>query len=321
MQWDKPSVTALYDKPFMDLLYQAQTVHRNHFAANQVQISILLNIKTGGCPEKCDYCRQSAHFDTGLKRQPLLSVEEVLAAAHLAKQQGATRFCLAAAWRSPPVKDFPQILKMLTRLKGLEMEICMTLGMLSDQQAQALADAGLDYYNHNLDTSPEYYARVIGSRSLQDRLDTLAHLERAGIKICCGGLIGMGETRADRISLLVALANLSPHAPHSVPMNMLIPMSGTPLEKQQRIDPFEFIRAVACARIVMPKSYIRLTGGRNEMNDEMHALAFLAGANSMHVGQLLTSPLPDTHDDYTLLARLNMQALTYEDLQQEETRG
>lgn len=315
MFWDKAKITGLFDLPFMDLVYRAQTVHRQHFNPHQIQISALLNIKTGGCPEKCGYCRQSAHFDTGLKREALLSLEQVLAAAHIAKQSGATRFCLAAAWRSPPVKDFPKVLEMVRNLKSFDMEICVTLGMLDEQQAKDLAEAGLDYYNHNLDTSPEYYAQVISTRHFQERVDTLAHVDKAGIKVCCGGLIGMGETRSDRISLLAQLANLTPQAPKSVPMNMLIPMPGTPLAKQIRLDSFEFIRTVACARITMPKSYIRLTGGRNEMNEEMQALAFMAGANSLHIGKLLTSPLPEVEQDFALLQRLDLQPLLYNDLQ------
>lgn len=309
MPWDKTEIAALFDLPFMDLIYRAQTVHRQHFNPQQVQISALLNIKTGGCPENCGYCRQSAHFDTELKREPLMSLEQVLAAARIAKQNGVTRFCLAAAWRSPPKKDFPKILEMVRNLKSYDMEICVTLGMLDEQQAKDLAVAGLDYYNHNLDTSPEYYAQVISTRTFQERLDTLAHLNKAGIKVCCGGLIGMGETRLDRVSLLASLANLTPQAPLSVPMNMLIPMPGTPLAKQIRLDPFEFIRTIACARITMPKSYIRLTGGRNEMNEEMQALAFIAGANSLHIGKLLTSPLPEVEQDFALLQRLDMQPL------------
>ncbi len=304
--WSKNEVLTLLQQPFSDLMFQAQTVHRAHFDPNQVQVSTLLSIKTGACPEDCKYCPQSGHYNTGLEKEKLLELEQVLAAARAAKQSGATRFCMGAAWRSPRDRDMPHVIGMVREVKGLGLETCMTLGMLSSAQATALAEAGLDYYNHNLDTSPEYYGEIITTRTYQDRLATLENVRSAGMKVCCGGIVGMGEALEDRAGLLMQLANLPEH-PESVPINMLVKVEGTPLDTQQDLDPFDFIRTVAVARILMPTSHIRLSAGREDMNEQMQALTFLAGANSIFYGEkLLTTGNPEASRDRQLFARLGI---------------
>ncbi|MDF1639305.1 biotin synthase BioB [Alcanivorax jadensis] len=304
--WTRDEVLALFKQPFNDLLFQAQVVHRQHFNPNEVQLSTLLSIKTGACPEDCKYCPQSARYDTGLEKEQLLAVEQVIEEARAAKASGATRFCMGAAWRSPKDKDLPAVVEMVRQVKALGMETCMTLGMLKDEQAQMLADAGLDYYNHNLDTSPEYYGEIITTRTYQDRLNTLDSVRRAGMKVCAGGIVGMGEGEKDRAGLLMQLANLPQH-PESVPINMLVKVAGTPLDQQDDLDPFEFIRTIAVARILMPKSHVRLSAGREEMNDQMQALAFMAGANSIfYCEKLLTTPNPKANRDMELLSRLGI---------------
>lgn len=305
--WTRDEVIALFDLPFNDLLFQAQVVHRQHFNPNEVQLSTLLSIKTGACPEDCKYCPQSARYDTGLEKEKLMAVEQVIEEAKSAKASGATRFCMGAAWRSPKDKDLPYVADMVRQVKALGMETCMTLGMLKEDQAQMLADAGLDYYNHNLDTSPEYYGEIITTRTYADRLNTLGNVRKAGMKVCAGGIIGMGEGEKDRAGLLLQLANL-PQQPESVPINMLVKVAGTPLDQQEDLDPFEFIRTIAVARIMMPKSHVRLSAGREEMNDQMQALAFMAGANSIfYCEKLLTTPNPKANKDMELLSRLGIQ--------------
>ncbi len=304
--WSRQELEALFSLPFNDLLFQAQSVHRVHFNPNEVQVSTLCSIKTGACPEDCAYCPQSARYDTGLEREKLMAVEKVVEEARAAKAKGATRFCMGAAWRSPKNKDMAYVIDMVKQVKDLGMETCMTLGMLSNQQAQDLATAGLDYYNHNLDTSPEFYGDIITTRTYQDRLDTLANVRDAGMKVCCGGIVGMGEDQADRVGLLLQLANMDQH-PESVPINMLVRVQGTPLENEQDLEPFEFIRTIAVARIIMPKSYVRLSAGREEMNEQMQALAFLAGANSIFYGEkLLTTPNPEANKDMQLFKKLGI---------------
>jgi biotin synthase len=305
--WQLAEVLELFDQPFSDLLYQAQTLHRSHFDPNRVQLSRLLNIKTGGCPEDCAYCPQSAHFNTSLSREPLLALEEVLQAAQAARQQGAQRFCMGAAWRSPRGKDFERVLEMVSEVKKLGLETCATLGMLEADQAEQLRDAGLDFYNHNIDTSEAFYSKIISTRQYQDRLDTLSHVRDAGMKVCCGGIIGLGESREDRAAMLLALANLPEH-PHSVPINQLVKVPGTPLADTAELDPFEMVRCIAVARLLMPHSYVRLSAGRAEMDEALQALCFLAGANSIFYGEkLLTTPNPEAGDDRRLLQRLGMQ--------------
>ena len=305
--WTSQQVLALFEQPFNDLLFQAQLVHRQHFNPNRVQISTLLSIKTGACPEDCKYCPQSGIYNTGLEKEKLLEIDKVISEAQAAKDSGATRFCMGAAWRSPTVKDMPCVLQMVEKVKALGMETCMTLGMLTDAQAQDLADAGLDYYNHNLDTSPEYYGEIITTRTYQDRLDTLGNVRNAGMKVCCGGIVGMGESTLDRVGMLVQLANLAEH-PESVPINMLVKVAGTPLENEADLDPFEFIRTVAVARIIMPKSHVRLSAGREDMNEQMQALAFHAGANSIFYGEkLLTTANPLANQDMQLFERLGIK--------------
>jgi len=305
--WQLNEVVALFETPLNDLIFQAQTLHRQHFNPQEVQLSTLLNIKTGKCPEDCAYCPQSAHYDTGLVTEKLLPVQEVIDAAQQAKQQGATRFCMGAAWRQPKDRDFPQLLEIINGIKALEMECCMTLGMLSEQQAMQLKYAGLDYYNHNLDTSERFYTQIISTRDYQERLTTLENVRKASLKVCCGGIIGMGETIEDRASLLVTLANLPQH-PDSVPINQLIKIAGTPLENVETLDSFEIVKAIAIARIMMPASRVRLSAGRAEMNDELQALCFLAGANSIFYGEkLLTAENTDTNHDQTLLKRLGLK--------------
>lgn len=310
--WTRQQVLDLFALPFNDLLFTAQQVHRIHFDANRVQVSTLCSIKTGACPEDCAYCPQSARYDTGLEREKLMKVEKVLEEARAAKAGGATRFCMGAAWRSPKKKDMPYVTQMVREVKALGLETCMTLGMLNDDQAQALAGAGLDYYNHNLDTSPEYYGEIITTRTYQDRLETLERVRAAGMKVCAGGIIGMGEGEKDRAGLLMQLANLPEH-PESVPINMLVKVAGTPLESEKDLDPFEFIRCIAVARIMMPKSHVRLSAGREAMSDEMQAMAFLAGANSIFYGEkLLTTANPETNKDMQLFQRLGIQPEEYQ---------
>ena len=305
--WTVNEVEALFALPFNDLLFQAQTVHRQHFNPNEVQVSTLLSIKTGACPEDCKYCPQSARYNTGLEKETLLEVEKVLQRAKEAKDAGSSRFCMGAAWRNPRDRDMPYIIRMIQEVKNLGMETCMTLGMLTEEQAKQLADAGLDYYNHNLDTSPEFYNAIITTRTYQDRLETLQHVRDAGMKICSGGIVGMGEQVQDRAGLLVQLANL-PVQPESVPINMLVKVKGTPLENQEELDPFDFIRTIAVARILMPKSHVRLSAGREKMNDQMQALCFMAGANSIFYGcKLLTTPNADANEDMQLFARLGLK--------------
>ncbi len=310
--WTRQQVLDLFAMPFSDLMFTAQQVHRMHFDANRVQVSTLCSIKTGACPEDCAYCPQSARYDTGLARETLMKVEKVLEEARAAKAGGATRFCMGAAWRSPKKKDMPYVTQMVRDVKALGMETCMTLGMLNDEQAQKLAEAGLDYYNHNLDTSPEYYGEIITTRTYQDRLETLGRVRAAGMKVCAGGIVGMGEGDKDRAGLLMQLANLPEH-PESVPINMLVRVAGTPLEKQKDLDPFEFIRCIAVARMMMPKSHVRLSAGREQMSDEMQSLAFLAGANSIFYGEkLLTTANPEANKDMQLFSRLGIQPEKYQ---------
>jgi len=305
--WTRAEALALFALPFSDLLFRAQTIHRQHFDPNTVQVSTLLSIKTGACPEDCKYCPQSARYDAGLEREKLLELEAVVERARAARAQGATRFCMGAAWRSPHDRDLPAVLDMVREVKALGLETCMTLGMLSETQSRALADAGLDYYNHNLDTSPEYYGEIITTRTYQDRLETLDRVRRAGMKVCAGGILGMGEGLADRAGLLVQLANLPVH-PESVPINQLVPVAGTPLADAGALDPFDFVRTIAVARILMPASHVRLSAGRESMNEQTQALAFFAGANSIFYGEkLLTTPNPDADADRTLFARLGIR--------------
>lgn len=307
--WTREEALALYEAPFNDLLFRAQTVHRRHFDPNKVQLSRLLNIKTGGCPEDCGYCSQSIHHDSGLKASRLMEVERVVAEARKARDAGATRYCMGAAWRSPKDRDMDAVVAMVEGVKSLGMETCMTLGMLDRGQAARLAEAGLDYYNHNIDTSERYYGQIISTRSFAERLDTLANVRESGIKVCCGGIVGMGEEAVDRVDMLVTLANLPDH-PESVPINMLIPMPGTPLAKTEPIDPFAFVRTIALARIMMPKSYVRLSAGRTAMTAEMQALCLFAGANSIFVGDtLLTASNPGEDQDAALFRRLGIEAM------------
>ncbi len=304
--WTFEEVRSLYDLPFNDLVFQAQSVHRQHFDPNAVQVSTLLSIKTGACPEDCKYCSQSGHYNTELEKEKLMAVEKVLDEARRAKENGASRFCMGAAWKHPSAKDFPHVLEMVKGVRAMGMETCMTLGALSVEQTEALAEAGLDYYNHNIDTSRDYYKTIISTRSFEDRLDTLAHVRDAGIKVCCGGIVGMGEGMNDRIEFLKELANLPKH-PESVPINNLVKIKGTPLENVDDLDEFEFIRMIAVARILMPESHVRLSAGREEMNDQMQALCFHAGANSIFYGEkLLTTPNPEEHDDMRLFQRLGI---------------
>jgi len=305
--WKLEEIEALFQLPFNDLIYQAHTVHREYFNPNEVQVSTLLSIKTGACPEDCSYCSQSSQNDTGLERERLLAINEVIEAANEAKENGATRFCMGAAWRNPTDKSLDRVIEMIEAVKALDMETCVTLGMLEEEQAKKLKESGLDYYNHNLDTSPEFYGSVITTRTYQDRLDTLENVRNAGINVCSGGILGMGETQRDRARLLQELANLPQH-PESVPINDLVQIKGTPLDGIDNLDPFEFIRTIAVARLIMPKSYVRLSAGRTEMNDEMQALCFFAGANSMFYGdRLLTTDNPAESHDKKLFTRLGIQ--------------
>ena len=308
--WSLDEIRALFVLPFNDLMFHAQTVHRQHFDPNRVQVSTLLSIKTGACAEDCSYCSQSAKYDTGLEREKLLPLDEVIEAAQAARAKGSTRFCMGAAWRNPTDKSLDRVVEMIEAVRGLGMETCVTLGMLTEPQARRLRDSGLDYYNHNLDTSPEFYGNVITTRTFQDRLDTLKHVRQAGINVCSGGILGMGESGTDRARMLQELANLPQH-PQSVPINMLVQVEGTPLHGSEQLDPLEFVRSIAVARILMPKSYVRLSAGRTDMSDEMQALCFLAGANSIFYGErLLTTDNPDADHDQGLFDRLgiNMEA-------------
>ena len=306
--WALPDVEALFDLPFNDLLFQAQQVHRLNFDPNKVQMSTLINIKTGGCAEDCSYCSQSAHYDTPLDREALIEVDKVLTEAKKAKDSGATRFCMGAAWRKPKASDLQVVLEMIKGVKELGMESCVTLGMLEEQQVTLLKEAGLDYYNHNIDTSPEYYDKVVTTRTFGDRIATINRVQDAGIRVCSGGILGMGESRRDRGSMLMELANLDPQ-PQSVPINLLIKIHGTPLADSPELDIFEFIRTIAVARILLPASYVRLSAGREQMSDEAQALCFLAGANSMFTGEkLLTTDNLSIDHDQALFRRLDISA-------------
>lgn len=307
--WTRAEALALYELPFMDLLFRAQTVHRQAFDPNAIQMSRLLSIKTGGCAEDCGYCSQSAHHKSGLKASRLMEVERVIAEAKKAKAAGATRYCMGAAWRSPKARDMDAIVAMVEGVKALGMETCMTLGMLSDEDVRKLGAAGLDYYNHNVDTSEAFYSKVITTRTYADRIETLSRVRDVGIKVCSGGIVGMGEERQDRADMLVTLANLEEH-PESVPINMLIAIPGTPLENTEKIDPIEFVRTIALARLMMPKSFVRLSAGRTAMSDETQALCFFAGANSIFVGDtLLTAENPGVDADSRLFSKLGLSAM------------
>ncbi len=316
--WSLPEIRALYQLPFMDLLFQAHSVHRKFQKTNQVQISTLMSIKTGACPEDCKYCSQSGHHNTELETEKFLEVQAVLKDAARAKEAGASRFCMGAAWRSPTTKDWPQVLEMVKGVKALGMETCMTLGMLNESQAQDLAQAGLDYYNHNLDTSQSYYKQIITTRNFQDRLDTLENVRNSGMKVCCGGIIGMGESQDDRSGLLMELANLPEH-PESVPINMLVKIKGTPLENTEDLDHFDFIRTIAAARIIMPLSFVRLSAGRESMSEQTQALCYFAGANSIFYGEkLLTTRNADANKDMQLLKKLGISPMHFEVEQEED---
>lgn len=307
--WTIPSILALYDMPFMDLIFRAQQVHRAHHEPNAVQLSSLLSIKTGGCPEDCSYCPQSSRYDTSVEREKLLPLDEVIEAAQQAKAAGAQRFCMGAAWRNPKPHQIDAVADMIRAVKELGLETCVTLGMLREGQAQQLKSAGLDYYNHNLDTSPEFYGQIITTRTYQDRLDTLERVRDAGINVCCGGIVGLGESRRERAGLIAQLANLSPY-PESVPINNLVRVQGTPLADNEEIDPFEFVRTIAVARITMPKTFVRLSAGREAMDDSLQALCFMAGANSMFYGEkLLTTDNPQLAADQALFSRLDLKPL------------
>jgi len=310
--WTREEVLALFNQPFNDLLFNAQVAHRRHFNPNQVQLSTLLSIKTGACPEDCKYCPQSARYDTGLEKEKLLQIDQVIEAAQAAKASGSSRFCMGAAWRSPHDRDIPAVAAMIREVKALGLETCMTLGMLSEEQAHNLADAGLDYYNHNLDTSKEFYGEVITTRTYQDRLNTLSNVRNSGMKVCAGGIVGMGEEQTDRAGLLIELANLPRH-PESVPINMLVKVPGTPMADLDPLDPFEFIRTIAVARLMMPQSYVRLSAGREDMNEQMQAMAFMAGANSIfYCEKLLTTPNPAANTDLQLFKRLGITPEAYQ---------
>lgn len=321
--WKREQINALFELPFNELLFQAQTVHRTHFKPNEVQVSTLLSIKTGACPEDCKYCPQSARYDTGLEKEQLMEVQQVLDQAERAKSTGATRFCMGAAWRDPKDRDMPKLQAMIQGVRELGLETCMTLGMLNGDKAKALAEAGLDYYNHNLDTSPEYYGDIITTRTYADRLNTIENVRSAGMKVCSGGIVGMGEQAADRVGLLQQLANME-QPPESVPINMLVKVPGTPMADLDDLDPFEFVRTIAVARILMPSSHVRLSAGREAMSDELQALCFFAGANSIFYGEkLLTTENPEAEADQLLFARLGIvpeqRHLHQQQLEQEAT--
>ena len=306
--WTREEIQTLYDQPFLDLVFDAQSVHRQHFQANTIQVSTLLSIKTGKCPEDCKYCSQSAHYDSKLEAEKRIAVETVIREAQAAKDSGSSRFCMGAAWRNPHERDMPYVLEMVKEVKALGLETCMTLGMLNSSQAERLKDAGLDYYNHNLDTSREYYSHIISTRTFDDRLDTLNHVRQAGMKVCSGGIVGLGENASDRIGLLHELATMPTH-PESVPINMLVPIEGTPLADVEKLDVTEWIRTIAVARIIMPHSYIRLSAGRESLTDSDQALAFMAGANSLFSGdKLLTTPNAGEGKDQILFAKLGLSA-------------
>lgn len=306
-RWSVAQVDALFAMPFMDLLYRAQQVHRENFDPNMLQLSTLLSIKTGGCSEDCGYCPQSAHHEAGVQASKLMPLNEVLEAARAAQAEGATRFCMGAAWRNPKERDMARVTEMVREVRALGLETCMTLGMLDGEQASALKDAGLDYYNHNLDSAPDFYGSIISTRTYQDRLDTLANVREAGINVCCGGIVGLGESRTQRAGLIAQLANLEPY-PESVPINNLVAVKGTPLEGAAPLDPFEFVRTIAVARITMPRTQVRLSAGREQMDDGLQALCFAAGANSIFYGdRLLTTCNPQTQRDRSLLARLGLR--------------
>lgn len=306
--WTRDEIQALYDQPFLDLVFKAQSVHRQHFQANSIQVSTLLSIKTGKCPEDCKYCSQSVHYDSKLEAEKRIAVDKVIREAQSAKESGSSRFCMGAAWRNPHERDMPYVLEMVREVKALGLETCMTLGMLNQSQAERLKDAGLDYYNHNLDTSREYYSHIISTRTFDDRLDTLDHVRQAGMKVCSGGIVGLGESRNDRIGLLHELATMPVH-PESVPINMLVPIEGTPLADVEKLDVTEWIRTIAVARIIMPHSYIRLSAGRESLSDSDQALAFMAGANSLFSGdKLLTTPNAGEGKDQILFAKLGLTA-------------
>jgi biotin synthase len=304
--WTRDELRALFALPFPELIFRAQGVHRLYFDPTEVQISTLLSIKTGGCPEDCGYCPQSAHYDTGVKAEKLMTLDAVLAEAHTAMRTGASRFCMGAAWREPKERDLDKVCEMVTGAKALGLETCATLGMLTAAQARRLKAAGLDYYNHNLDTSPEYYGAIITTRTYQDRLDALGHARDAGLRVCCGGIVGMGETLEDRVGMIAALASLPAH-PESVPINLLVRVEGTPLAHGRAIDPIDFVRTIAVARITMPRSMVRLSAGREDMSEETQALCFLAGANSIFYGpKLLTTPNPERDRDLRLMDKLGL---------------
>ena len=304
--WSVEAVQALLDKPFMDLVFEAQTVHRQHWPAGDIELATLLSVKTGGCPENCGYCPQAAQYDTGVKADKLMEVDEVVRAAQAAKDAGATRFCMGAAWRAPKDRDIEKMSELVSAVKDLGLQTCATLGMLESHQAVALKDAGLDYYNHNLDTAPEYYTDVVSSRSYQDRLDTLKHVRAAGISVCCGGIVGMGEAPVHRAGLIAQLANLNPY-PESVPINSLVPVPGTPLADSEPVDPLDFVRIIAVARITMPTARVRLSAGRQQMGEAVQALCFMAGANSIFYGdKLLVTGNPDVDADVQLLRKLGL---------------
>ncbi|HEU4659136.1 MAG TPA: biotin synthase BioB [Pseudolabrys sp.] len=307
--WTREDVRALFELPFPELVFRAAQVHRENFDPTEVQISTLLSIKTGGCPEDCAYCPQSVHYETGVRAEKLMSIDAVLSEARMAKAGGASRFCMGAAWRSPKDRDLEKVCAMVEGVKALGLETCVTLGMLNAEQARRLKQSGLDYYNHNLDTSPEYYGEIITTRTYQDRLDTLAHVRDAGINVCCGGIVGMGESLEDRVGMIATLASLPVH-PESVPINMLMHVDGTPLAQSRKLDPLDFVRTIAVARVCMPASVVRLSAGREDMSDEMQALCFLAGANSIFYGpKLLTTANPDRDRDRTLLNKLGMRPM------------
>ena len=316
--WSRQEIVALFEMPFNDLVFEAARVHREHFDPNEVQVSTLLSIKTGACPEDCAYCPQSVRYDTGLEREALMEVDKVVEQAKNAKANGATRFCMGAAYRSPKDKQLDFIIQMVKGVKELGMETCCTLGMLTEEQALKLKEAGLDYYNHNIDTSPDYYKDIITTRTFEDRLNTLENVRNAGMNVCCGGIIGMGEGIMDRAGMLEVLVNMSKH-PESVPINQLVKVAGTPLDKEEDLDPIEFVRTIAVARILMPKSHVRLSAGRTDMTDEMQALCFLAGANSIFYGEkLLTTANPESNHDMELFGRLGIRAEGLENVEERQ---